>query len=118
MGMLQSGNLDSARFYLERWLEADPGDEMSWYNLACVYALQKDKEGALNAWEMSVAAGWDDPEHPLNDGDLESIRSDGRFAAALEKVRTRLQENGPKGFIRNFLETRTVGTYVALLPED
>ncbi|MCB0711051.1 MAG: alpha/beta fold hydrolase [Ignavibacteriae bacterium] len=116
--MIGAGKLDSAQFYLERWVEADPGDEGSWYNLSCVYALQGEKESALNAWEMSVAAGWDDAEHPLRDSDLESIRSDPRFTTALEKINSRLEQNAPKDYIRNFLETKTVGTYVVLLPED
>ena len=116
--MLSSGNLDSAQIYLERWLEADPGDESSWYNLACVYALGGEKEKALHAWEMSVAAGWEDPVHPLNDSDLESIRSDGRFTTALEKVQNRQDAKEPKNAVRNFLETRRVGTYIALLPND
>ncbi len=115
---LGTGNLDSAQFYYEHWLKADPQDESSWYNLACIYALQGSKEQAIDAWEKSVEAGWNDPEHPLNDSDLESIRSDARFTAALEKVSQSIEEKGPKGYIRNFLETRSVGTYIVALPED
>lgn len=118
MQMLGEGRLDSARFYLEKWLEADPRDDGSWYNLACVYALQGERERSLDAWERSVEAGWDDPEHPLNDADLESIRSNERFTAALKKVGERNAAKGPTGFVRHVLETRSVGTYIVALPDD
>lgn len=115
---LGAGDLDSARFYLERWLQADPRDESSWYNLACVYALQDQPGKALDAWENAVEAGWDDPDHPLNDGDLESIRSDARFTAALDKVRQKEAETRPRDHIRNFLRMESVGTYITALPDD
>ena len=118
MRMLGSGKPDSAQYFLEKWLQADPGDESSWYNLACLYALAGEREKAVNAWEKSVAAGWDDPEHPLNDADLESIRSDARFTAALQKVGERKEGGGPGGYVRHALEMRSVGTYIAALPED
>ena len=113
-----AGNLDSAQFYLEHWLEADPQDESSWYNLACIYALGGQSEKALDAWESAVEAGWDDPDHPLSDGDLESIRSDARFTAALNKVSQKKAEMRPKDHIRRFLRMESVGTYIVALPED
>ena len=118
LGMLGEGKLDSAQYFYEKWVEADPRDEGSWYNLACVYALSGEREKALDAFESSVAAGWDDPEHPMNDGDLESIRSEPRFLAAIDSVRHAARSDGPEGFIRRFVETRTIATYITMLPDD
>lgn len=118
MQALGTGDLDSARSYYERWLEADPQDELSWYNLACICALQGDRDKALTAWENSVEAGWDDPDHPMSDGDLESIRDDARFTAALQRVSEAKESDGPEGYIRNFLELTSVGTYIVALPPD
>lgn len=116
--MLGAGNSDSAQYYLEKWLQADPGDESSWYNLACLYALAGKREQALDAWEKSVEAGWSDPDHPLKDSDLESIRSDERFTAALHKVSERKVASGPDGYVRHSLEMRSIGTYIVALPPD
>ena len=41
---------DSAIEYYEAWLYADPQDRSSWYNLACTYALNGNKEKSLEAW--------------------------------------------------------------------
>ena len=116
--MLGQGRLDSAAIYLEKWLEADPGDESSWYNLACLRALSGNREGALEAWEASVEAGWSDLEHPLQDSDLESIRDDDRFTAALANVEERQKNSGPADFIRHHNELVSTGTYIVLLPPD
>ncbi len=116
--MLSAGKLDSARFFLEKWVEADPRDESSWYNLACVYALDGDREKALHAFESSVAAGWTDAGHAMSDGDLEPIRNDARFAAAVERIRAGENARGVKGYERRFVETQTIATYIAILPED
>ena len=116
--MLGSGDLDSARLLLEEWLAADPGDENSWYNLACVRALAGDREGALDAWEGAVAAGWEDPDHPLSDSDLASIREDARFTAALATVSERQDAAGPSDYQRHHLALTTTGTYIVLLPPN
>ena len=116
--MLSAGKLDSAEYFLEKWVEADPRDESSWYNLACVYALDGQSEKALDAFESSVAAGWTDAGHAMRDSDLESVREDSRFVAAIERVRDGENVRGVKGFERRFVETRTIATYIAILPED
>lgn len=118
MSMLGEQKLDSARYYYERWLEADPRDENSWYNLACVYALEGEQQRALDAFESSVAAGWSDPTHPMEDGDLASIRSSPRFLAMIDTIRNRGDRSGPAGYLRRFVETKTIATYIAMLPED
>jgi predicted esterase len=118
MGHLSSGNLDSARVFYQKWLEADPGDEVSWYNLACVESLSGNVEAGIRAFEMAVAAGWDDIDHSRTDADLDSIRADPRFEAAIEKMRVEKAGDGPADYHRHFLTRRSVGTYIVLLPPD
>lgn len=107
-----------AIFLYRKWLEADPHDESSWYNLACCYALAGQEEKALRAFETSVDAGWTDTEHPLQDADLESIREDERFAAALARCADVKKAKGPKEFARHWIPIQAIGTYLALLPPD
>ncbi|MFG0326259.1 MAG: tetratricopeptide repeat protein [Phycisphaerales bacterium JB037] len=61
----------------------------AWYNLACFRARAGDAEGAIAALERSVRGrrGWSDAEWARRDPDLELIRGDPRFEAALENVR-------------------------------
>jgi predicted esterase len=108
----------AARQLYERWLEADPRDESSWYNLACLYALTGDRKRALDAFESSIDAGWNDAVHPTQDSDLDAIRDDPRFAAALERIRTRTASDGPRDFIRHFAPMTSRGTYIVMLPPD
>src|SRR5262245_13610700 len=73
---LSNGDLESAASLYERWLEADPRDKDSWYNLACIRALAGNKAAALDAWENAVEAGFTDAAFAQRDGDLQSVRDD------------------------------------------
>lgn len=101
-----------------KWLEADPQDEMSWYNLACTYALAGEKAQALSALERAVDAGWKDAAWPKEDPDLMTVRGDARFAAALERAASRGDDDAPTSFERHHVKIPAIGTYVAMLPPD
>lgn len=60
------------------------------YNAACAYALAGDAANALRFLELAFARGYRDVEHAAKDGDFASIRQDARFAALIERTRTRL----------------------------
>lgn len=53
------------------------------YNAGCVYARQKKTAQAIEHLEQAVAAGFADRVQLATDADLESIRSDKRFAGLL-----------------------------------
>lgn len=110
--------LDSAELLLGRWLEADPRDQASWYNMACILALEGKNDRALDAFDNAVAAGWDDIDHSKTDSDLESIRDSERFRDALKRMEERGKAGGPKGYVRHFVPMTSRGTYVAMLPPD
>jgi len=99
-----------------RWLEADPQDNRTWYNIACVYALKGDSEKALDALESAVDAGWFSEHSPATDPDLQSIASSERFRKAFERCSTNNAAEGPAGYQRNFTTMNSLGTYIVMLP--
>ena len=107
-----------AIFLYRKWLEADPQDENSWYNLACCYALAGQKEAAIVAMETAVDAGWKDPVWPSQDPDLASLLQEERFQAALDRAKNRGDAEAPKDFRRHHIAIPAIGTYVAMLPPD
>ena len=79
--LLQSGNPSRASNLYERALRIHDGNEGTWYNAACAYALQNRTGEALDALEHARLAGWSDADWPQKDGDLESIRDTLGFEA-------------------------------------
>lgn len=59
------------------------GQRVEYYNLACYRALAGDKTGALDALERSVKLGYTDTGHMTTDEDLDTLRSDPRYIAAM-----------------------------------
>lgn len=110
--------LDSAELLLRQWLQADPRDRSSWYNMACILALEGKNDNALDAFDNAVTAGWDDVDHSKSDPDLESIRDSERFRNALQRMEARERAGGPEGYVRHFVPMTSRGTYVAMLPPD
>ena len=51
-------------------------DPTVFYNLACSYALTKQREKALKALKKAIALGYDDFDHLLKDDDLLSVRDE------------------------------------------
>ncbi len=49
------------------------------YNLACSLALMGKVDPALDALEQAVALGYDDPDHLLNDVDMQSLWGEPRL---------------------------------------
>ncbi len=103
---------------MRKWLEASPRDSDGWYDLACAYARLGEKDNALDALESAADAGFKDAEHIKTDADLESLRSETRFRAVLERMAQSTRVNGPVGFIRHFAPMKTIGTYIVMLPSD
>jgi predicted esterase len=107
-----------AIFLYRKWLEADPHDDGSWYNLACTYALAGQRAAALEAFETAVDAGWEDPKWPTQDTDLERIRQDSRFEAAIARCVANQGKNAPQDAVRHWVKIPAMTTYLALLPPD
>lgn len=52
----------------------------AYYNLACIHAIQGDKDGAIEALAEAIDAGFSDLAWAAKDGDLAPLRADPRFA--------------------------------------
>jgi hypothetical protein len=59
----------------------------AYYNGCCLYALLNDKRAALNYLDSSIRAGYTDYQHIMEDNDLNTIRSDGRFISMVQPLR-------------------------------
>lgn len=64
-----------------------PSDPLVHYNLACSLALLRQSEAAFEELERAVELGYAEPQHLLDDPDLESLRSDPRFQRLVERLR-------------------------------
>ena len=81
------GDTDRAREWLDRALVLDPDDPIVSYNAACTFAQLGDVDRAIESLERwSASSAWETENWLQTDNDFDSIRSDPRFVALLEKV--------------------------------
>ncbi|MEJ2189224.1 MAG: hypothetical protein P8Y93_07355 [Acidobacteriota bacterium] len=80
----EEGDFERGLELVEEAHAAAPSDSRVLYYLACFQALNGHRDQALDYLELSVAGGFYCPNHIAQDPDLEIIRSDPRYAAALE----------------------------------
>jgi hypothetical protein len=85
---LQRGQDEEAVAIWRRAAGSEPDSERHLYNLACVLARCGRVAEALETLEAAVDRGWTDADWMEKDGDLESLRDQGRYKALLEKIRT------------------------------
>lgn len=84
--LMTKDNAGAVQSY-EKAVELGTNDSTTIYNFACACALAGQKDKALDSLERAIAAGFRGRWYLENDSDLESIRSDARFKALLEKTR-------------------------------
>src|SRR5262245_19854446 len=82
----QSGHPDQAIPAYRRAQSLGYAPASTTYNLACAYARTNDKERAFAALDSLVAAGFRSAQTLQSDPDLESLRSDPRFAEVLRRA--------------------------------
>jgi tetratricopeptide (TPR) repeat protein len=63
----------------QKLVQLRPGDATAHYNLACRYALLKQRDMALSTLRRAVELGYRDFRYMLQDRDLDSVRRDPRF---------------------------------------
>lgn len=80
------GDVKQALALVERAYEAAPQNSIVLYNLACFHALLGHKEEALGWLEKAVEGGFYAPDKIGSDSDLESLRDEARYKAALAKA--------------------------------
>lgn len=79
-------NWEQAIFYRELVAKMAPLDPLNYYNLACCYALDDQKDKAFEALAHSIRYGWCDTDHIKGDTDLDALRDDDRYPTMLESA--------------------------------
>jgi len=88
---LVAGKHDDGIAAMKRCLELRPNDNTAAYNLTCAYALKHEPEVALEWFDKAIDWGFgfaasQNLDWPKTDKDLDSLREDPRFVAALERL--------------------------------
>ncbi len=114
---LLAGDRAKAIEWYKRWMEADPGDHISLYNLACAYSLSDSIDQAIDALRRSVEAGWADSIHTESDPDLKPLHQHKQFRKLLSEAarNSRLRAGG---FTEHFCKQEKAGRYLLVLPDD
>jgi Flp pilus assembly protein TadD len=79
------GRLQDGLVVDEKLVAVRPTDPTAHYNLACRYALLKQRDKAITALRKAVELGYRDFEFIKEDQDLDSIRKDPRFRKLLRE---------------------------------
>jgi len=79
------GKLQEGLMVDKRLVSIRPGDPNAHYNLACRYALLKQKDLALVTLRKAIELGYRDFRYMIEDRDLESVRKDPRFHDLVKK---------------------------------
>src|SRR6266852_369238 len=84
--LCQLGERGRSLDWAKRALEVDPEDPGVLYNVACVYALQGQLEGAVDCLKKAVRNGFAQKAWIEHDADLQSVRGHPRIQALLAKL--------------------------------
>ena len=84
--LLEQGRPGHAAAALEVATQIQPDNPVVWYNRACALALAGRGDGALDALEQAVGAGFAHAALLASDPDLESVRDTARFQELLAAV--------------------------------
>ena len=75
------GNLAEGIRWAERAIAIDPTDASVRYNVACLFALEGERDRAIDLLEQAFASGFGQRDWVRQDPDLASLRGDPRFEA-------------------------------------
>jgi tetratricopeptide (TPR) repeat protein len=78
------GCFDRAVADLERSIELNPHYASALYNMACIYSLRNDAEGACAWLRRSIENGYDNRAHILEDKDFDNIRNTSCYKSIME----------------------------------
>lgn len=84
IGLMRLREYAKAESLLQQVVQSKPEQSGSYYNLACVQALLGRTNEAFANLNKAIANGFTDVNHIGSDPDLEGLRDDPRFVAALD----------------------------------
>ena len=79
--LLEIGEREEAREWINRALQLYPQDASVLINAACFFANDRNKEKALSILELAFSKGYGDIKWISQDPDFDSIRDEPRFKA-------------------------------------
>ncbi len=88
MTLHHSGRYDAAIAAFARAIEGGYREDAATYNTACAYALKGDKDHAFEWLRKAMDAGFSVSSYLSDDDDLDSLRSDPRYATLKVEVRS------------------------------
>ena len=80
------GETERGLEWAARAVAIDPTDTSILYNVSCTYSEAGEVEKALDHLEKAVAAGFNQKEWIINDGDLEPLRDHPRYQALIDSM--------------------------------
>ena len=83
--LTMKGRLQDGLVVDEKLVTVRPTDPTAHYNLACRYALLKQRDKAIVALRRAVELGYRDFDFMKEDHDLDSIRKDPRFRKLMKE---------------------------------
>ncbi len=116
---LSAGDAVLATELYEKWLEANPGDYVGWYNYACALALTGQLQEALRALDDAATAGWRDAEWPQRDPDLALIHDMPGFTRIIKRIEdlAEMEQDVTEKRDKPYYTTQTrLAPYLTVLP--
>jgi len=89
--LLDEGKTEEAVAAFTKQAGLIPAGKWGQYNLACAYGRTGNLEEGLAWLTKAVDNGWEDAGQLEGDGDLESLRSDARFAPLVAKAKANME---------------------------
>jgi hypothetical protein len=83
--LTMKGRMQDGLVVDEKLVTVRPTDPTAHYNLACRYALLKQRDKAITTLRRAVELGYRDFEFMKEDHDLDSIRKDPRFRKLMKE---------------------------------
>jgi len=84
--LVEMGQVDRAREWANRALEADKDEPAIIYNVACMHALLREADEAITLLERSISQGYGHRAWLEHDSDLAPLRDHPRFQALLDRM--------------------------------
>jgi phospholipase/carboxylesterase len=114
---LMAGDYKTGEKFLRKWVEADPGDAVSLYNLACCCARRQKDSDALHFLTLSTEAGWSDSAQANQDPDLASLHGKTAYGKLLDRMgHNAATRDG--GYTIQYLAQERYGRYLIILPDE
>ncbi|GMU84041.1 MAG: hypothetical protein AMXMBFR47_39110 [Planctomycetota bacterium] len=106
----QRGDIKQALALTEKFQSVEPKNAIALYNLACFNSLAGNKDAALDWLEKAVDGGFYAPTKIASDVDLDSLRDEARYRAALARAIEQAKLYAVQDTIINFAETGEAST--------